>query len=112
MQPNETYTIEFLRIALNDMEEIIASFIMLDSKKGAERIKNKFIKAAEQIQKFPYSGVTVPDKKMSRSGFRMIIVEKYLMFYRIFEEEHKIIFYRILNGRTDYPTMFQQSTKN
>lgn len=108
MQPNETYNVEFLRIALNDIDEVIASFIMLGSKQGAERIKAKFIKAAKQIQQFPYSGITVPDKKMTKSGFRMIIVENYLMFYKVFDDERKIIFYRVLNGKTNYPTMFSK----
>ena len=49
---------------------------------------------------------------MSKMGFRMLIVEKYLMFYRIFEEEEKVVFYRVLNGRTDYPTLMSRLYKN
>lgn len=112
METPETYFLEFLPAALNDMTEIISSFIMLDSKQGAVRIKGKMNKAAEQVLRFPYSGVAVPDQKLSKLGFRMIVVEKYLMFYKVFEDEKKIIFYRVLNGKTNYPTLMYRLFKN
>lgn len=108
MESDNNYTLEFLPAALNDMTEIVSSFVMLDSKQGAMRIKTKMTKAAEQILTLPYSGVTVPDPKLSKLGFRMIIVEKYLMFYKIFEDEKKILFYRVLNGKTNYPNLMNK----
>ena len=53
MEATNDYTIEFLPAALNDMTEIISTFIMLGSKQGAVRIKDKMNKAAEQILLFP-----------------------------------------------------------
>lgn len=38
----------------------------------------------------------------------MIVVEKYLMFYRVIEDEKKIIFYRVLNDKRDYPTLMNR----
>lgn len=112
METADKYTIEFLPTALNDMTEIISSFVMLGSKQGAVRIKDKMNSAAEQIMHFPYSGITVPEPKMSKVGFRMVIVEKYLMFYKIFEDEKRVIFYRVLNGRTNYPMLMQRLYKD
>lgn len=108
METSNEYTLEFLPAALNDITEIISTFVMLGSKQGAIRIKDKINKAAGQILCFPYSGVTVPDPKMSKQGFRMIVIEKYLMFYRVFEDEKKIIFYRVLNGKRNYPTLMNK----
>lgn len=105
MEENELYTAKFLSDALNDMTEIISAFVMLGSKQGASRIQKKFTKAAEQIQIFPYSGIAVPDKKLAEAGFRMIIAEDYLMFYKVFADERKVIFYRVLNGKRNYPTL-------
>lgn len=112
MEATNDYTIEFLPAALNDMTEIISTFIMLGSKQGAVRIKDKMNKAAEQILLFPYSGMSVPDPKLPKLGFRMIVVEKYLMFYKVFEEEKKILFYRVLNGKTNYPTLMYRLYKD
>lgn len=108
MAESNEYSLEFLPLALNDITEIVSSFVMLGSKQGAIRIKDKINKAAEQIFHFPYSGVTVPDPKMSKMGFRMIVVEKYLMFYKVFEDDKKIVFYRILNGKRNYPTLMNR----
>lgn len=105
MEENEKYTVEFLSDALNDMTEVVSAFVMLGSRQGAIRIKEKFNRAAEQIQTFPYSGVTVPDKKLSESWFRMVIAEAYLMFYKVFEDERKVVFYRVLNGKRNYPAL-------
>jgi len=108
METANEYTLDFLPTALNDMTEIISSFVMLGSKQGAIRIKNKMNKAAEQILMFPFSGISVPDSKLSKLGFRMIVVEKYLMFYKVFEDEKKITFYRVLNGKTNYPALMNR----
>lgn len=112
METPDTYSLEFLPAALNDMTEIISSFVMLGSKQGAVRIKDKMNKAADRILRFPYSGPSVPNPKLSKLGFRMIVVEKYLMFYKVFEEEKKIIFYRVLNGKTNYPTLMYKLYKD
>lgn len=112
METADKYAVEFLPTALNDMTGIISSFVMLGSKQGAIRIKDKMNSAAEQIMHFPYSGITVPEPKMSKVGFRMVIVEKYLMFYKIFEDKKRVIFYRVLNGRTNYPTLMQRLYKD
>lgn len=99
------YSLEFLPVALNDMSEIVSMFLMFESKNGAARIKSKLLKAAERIRSYPYSGVTVPDKKMAKTGFRMVVIEKYLMFYRVFEDEKNVVVYRVVNGKTNYPAL-------
>lgn len=112
METADKYTIEVLPAALNDMTEIVSSFIMFGSKQGAVRIKDKLNKALEQILTYPYSGMSVPEPKLSRLGFRMIVIEKYLMFCKVFEDEKKIIFYRVLNGRRNYPTLMYRLYKD
>lgn len=102
------YSLEFLPASLNDLTEVVSSFVMLGSKKGAIRIKDKLMKAAEQIHLLPYSGVAVPEEKMAKFGFRMIVVEKYLMFYKVFEEDKKVLIYRILNGKNNYPALMNR----
>lgn len=108
MKSNEPYRVEFLPEALGDMTEIVSTFVMLGSKTGAIRIKDKMSKATKQISLFPYSGIAIPYDKLAKKGYRMIIVEKYLMFYRVFDDEKKVIFYRILNGVRDYPNLLNR----
>lgn len=112
MEQDKIYSICFLRDALEDMTEIISSFVMLGSKQGARRIHKKINKAAEQIRIFPYSGIAVPDKKLAKNGFRMIVVENYLIFYKVFEDEAEVVIYRILNGKMNYPALMRSLYDN
>ena len=43
MAQSNSYKVEFLADALNDMTEIISSFVMLGSKQGAVRIDRKSV---------------------------------------------------------------------
>lgn len=104
MEQNE-YSVELLPAALDDFTQIVSLFIMMNSKNGAVRIKAKLIKAIKNIGAMPYSYPHVHDEKMLKFGFRMAVVEKYLVFFKIFEDDKKVIIYRILNGKTNYPTV-------
>lgn len=106
MEENE-YSIDYLSAAREDISRIISNFVMLGSTNGAQRIRMKIVNAGKQIQFMPYSGVTVPDDQMARNGYRMIVIEKYLMIYRVLEEGKKVVVYRILDDRTDYPRLFE-----
>lgn len=69
---------------------------------------------SEQIRIFPYSGIAVPDKKLAKNGFRMrmIVVENYLMFYMVFEDEAEVVIYRIFNGKMNYPALMRSLYDN
>ncbi len=43
---------------------------------------------------------------MSESGFRMIAVNKYLLFYKVYPEKVDIL--RVLHGARDYPKLFSR----
>ena len=101
------YSIDYLPLARSDIAGIVLSFVMLGSTNGAERIRKKIVKAGEQIKFMPYSGVAVPDNNMARDGYRMVVIEKYLMFYKVFEKSRKVVVFRVVDGRTDYPKLFE-----
>ena len=81
----EAYDVQFLETALADMSEILESFIALGSRQGAVRLQQKIIKSAGLLELFPYAGSKVSDEKLAASGFRMVVIEKYLMFYKVAE---------------------------
>ena len=102
MAADRQYDIEYLPAAVRDISHIIAAFAALSGKSSALRIKSVFDKKAQSISLFPYSAIPVPIDSLAKKGFHMAIAEDYLMIYRVFESESKVIFYRVLNGRTDY----------
>ena len=97
------YKVLFTQAALEDLEEIIL-YISKDSKNNAIKFHNKIIDKANNLKIFPKLGLLLADKKMRDSGFRMLIIDKYLLFYKIYENEVSIL--RILHGSRDYPQLF------
>lgn len=103
------YKVEFLQSAIDDLEEIVL-YIAKDSRKSAMELHDKIIESATRLEEFPNLGRLVPDEKLRESGFRFIIIDKYLLFYKIYNEEINIL--RVLRGDRDYPSLFRGSIKN
>ena len=97
------YKVKFLEPALNDLEEIIL-YIAQDSKTAALKMHDKIINKSKKLETFPNLGREVPDKKMKESGFRMLIIDSYIAFYRIIGDT--IFIYRVLHGSRDYPRLY------
>lgn len=99
------YDVRFMESALEDLEEVIL-YIAKDSKSNAIKFHDKIIDNSKTLETFPKLGFLVPDKKISNSGFRVIVIDKYLMFYKVYEKEINIL--RILHGSRDYPQLFSR----
>lgn len=101
----EKYNVKFMESALEDLEEIIL-YIAKDSKTKAVKLHDKIMDKSKTLETFPKLGLLVPDNKIRNSGFRVIVIDKYLMFYKIYEKEISIL--RILHGSKDYPQLFSR----
>ncbi len=101
----EKYKVVFLQSALDDLEEIVL-YIAKDSKKNAMKMHDKIIETANRLETFPKLGLLVPDKKLGESGFRMIAINKYLLFYKVYPEEVDIL--RVLHGARDCPKLLSR----
>ena len=104
----EKYKINFLQSALDDLDEIVL-YISQDSRKSAIVFRDKIIETTKRLETFPNIGRLVPDKKMMGSGFRMVIVDNYLLFYKIYSNDIDIL--RILHGNRNYPLLWQSIKK-
>lgn len=54
------------------------------------------------IQDFPVSGSIPRYSILKKQGYRVVIVEKHLVFYKIKEEDKLVIIYAIVDGRREY----------
>lgn len=50
----------------------------------------------------PYLGLTPRYNILKRQGYLVLILEKNLVFYKVFEEKNQVIIYAVLDGRQDY----------
>jgi len=101
----ETYNVQFLQEALDDLEEIVL-YIAQDSRQAALRMHDKIIEKANDLTIFPKRGRLVPDKKMGAVGYRMLGIKPYIAFYRIVDRD--VFIYRVLHEATNYPLLYEK----
>jgi toxin ParE1/3/4 len=105
----ETYDVQFLQEALDDLEEIVLHLTQ-DSRQAALRMHDKLIKKTDDLTIFPKRGRLVPDKKMAVAGYRMLGLKPYIAFYRIVD--CNVFIYRVLHGATNYPLLYEKMTQD
>ncbi|MCM1564698.1 MAG: type II toxin-antitoxin system RelE/ParE family toxin [Dehalobacter sp.] len=55
-----------------------------------------------RLQEFPESGSIPRYSILKKQGYRAIIVESHLVFYKYNEEKNTVIIYAIMDGRREY----------
>ena len=58
--------------------------------------------AINRLQEFPKSGSIPRYSILKKQGYRVVIIERHLVFYKINEEEKTVIIYAIVDGRREY----------
>lgn len=93
------FEISYLSIALSDLEEIIA-YIRVDSPKAAFKMVEKINEIISRLQYFPESGTVPRDKRLKKLGYRIIVVDNYLVFYTF--KDNIVEIRRVLHGMRNY----------
>ncbi|WP_206812225.1 type II toxin-antitoxin system RelE/ParE family toxin [Paradesulfitobacterium ferrireducens] len=93
--------IKYTPIAIDDMDEIF-SYISKDNVTSAEILLEKITAGISRLDEFPNMGSVMSDEEYTlvASGYRFIVIQPYLVFYRIIDDT--IVIHRILHGRRDY----------
>ncbi len=63
---------------------------------------DKIETAINRLQEFPESGSVPRYSILKKQGFRVLIVERHLIFYKINETDKLVIIYAIVDGRREY----------
>ena len=64
-----------------------------------EKIKASIGKLAN----FPLMGPVPLDRKIAEQGYRMIVVDPYLVFYILVMNDNTVEVHRVLHGKQDFP---------
>ena len=93
--------IKYTPAAVDDMDEIF-SYISKENVTTAEIMLEKISNGITRLAEFPNMGSVLSDEEYTlvQRGYRFIVVQPYLIFYRIID--NTIIIHRILHGRRDY----------
>ncbi|SPF53852.1 conserved hypothetical protein [Candidatus Desulfosporosinus infrequens] len=63
---------------------------------------DKIETAINRLQEFPESGSIPRYSILKKQGYRVVIIERHLVFYKINEEDKLVIIYAIVDGRREY----------
>ena len=97
------YKIEYLLAALQDMTGIV-SYISrkLCNPDAAENLAGKLVGAADMLADFPYANPLYIPIKPLRYEYRKLLVENYIMFYRVDELAKTVTIARVIYSGRDY----------
>lgn len=96
---SKKYSIRYLSTAENDIEDIF-DYIYQDNPSAAQCLLEKFDKTIFKLASHPYLGIIPNDIRLKRLGYRMLIIDNYLVFYVI--KKTTIQIRRIVHGARQY----------
>lgn len=76
-----------------------------DSIDIALKYLDKIEHAIMQLEDFPYIGSIPKYAILRKQGYRVLIVERHLVFYKVNEDEKLVIIYAIVDGRREYKNL-------
>ena len=63
---------------------------------------DKIEKSIKKLSTFPYSGSIPRYSILRKQGYRVLIVERHLVFYKVDEVNKTVIIYAVVDGRREY----------
>ncbi len=90
------YKIRYLTSARRDLQDVF-SYIFEVNPSAARKVLDDIHRSVSQLSTFPYKGRQLEDQILFEEGYRILTVDKYLIFYIVLES--KIEIRRIIHSR-------------
>ena len=101
---SSNYAVRLLTIAEQDLQDLV-SYVAAENVPAALGLEDKIENALKRLRSHPHLDKVPNDEKLVRLRYRVLVVESYLMFYKI--HGATVLVYRILHGAQDIPTLFK-----
>lgn len=89
--------------ANNDINQIV---LFIASESGSKKVALNYLDKLQDsilaLNKFPERGSNPRYKILRNQGYKFIVVETHLVFYKIKEENKTVIIYRVLHQKSSY----------
>ena len=66
---------------------------------------DKLETAVMNLADFPYSGTVPRYSILKKQGYRVLIMERHLIFYKVDEEKQTVMIHAIVDGRQEYKNL-------
>lgn len=78
------------------------TYVSQDSKQTAEKLRLRIYEGIKKLPNFPEMGPVIPEEDApgAQRGYRRIVVNPYIVVYRVLED--RIVIARVLHGRQNW----------
>ena len=97
--------LQILPAAWEDLKGLQDYYYWKFGKQSAENVIDNILNAMDSLTLFPEMGSELPDEELNDLGFRMLVVEKQIIVYKMVSSS--IFIYSVFDGRRDYPHLFK-----
>jgi len=94
------------QLASQDLNEI-ADYFVINNVRAGEKFFDEFNLKCQQLVAFPNSGKNYDS---IYPGLQGVSLNKHIVFYRVLEDGIEIL--RVISGRRDLPSVFQEDQEN
>ena len=98
------YAVRLLSIAEQDLQDIVA-FVAADKLPAAVALADRIENDLQRLVRHPYLGKAPNDERLATMGYRVLVIENYLVFYKI--RGRTVLVHRILHGARDLPSLLE-----
>ncbi len=95
----DKHYVEYLPLAYEDLEEIFTYIVAYDPG-AAANLLNEIDLAILNLEYFPNMGVTPKNRRLANKGYKMLVINDYLVFYVVVGDIVEIR--RIVSGKRNY----------
>ncbi len=95
------HLINITEAAEQDLAEIV-EYISNDNPAAALKLAENIEQSILQLEDFPLIGVTPKNRRLTRKGYRILVVDSYLVFYVLVDDNDTVEIRRIISGKIDY----------
>ena len=99
---SKPYQIRYLGTAEADLIDIF-EYIHNDKPSAAGKLLERFDERISQLSTNPYLGIIPKDNRLKQLGYRILIIDKYLVFYVVKTKTVQIR--RVIHGSRQYQTI-------
>jgi toxin ParE1/3/4 len=103
------YSVRLLSTAEQDLKDLLF-FIAADNMSAALAQGDRIEKKIGALSTYPHLGKIPNDEKLARLDYRVVVVDNYLIFYKI--SGKTILIYRIVHGARDVPGLLTDIGQN
>ena len=95
----DKHRVEYLPIAVADLDDIFI-FVADNSPQTAMELIDRIDASIAGLESFPEMGLIAKPPRLARKGYRVLIVDDYLVFYVVMDDIVEIR--RIVSGKRNY----------